>query len=225
MTGQVLPLIHAVSEFPPGPEVLAMSDSEGGEASMDLCEIRLPDDEHDGWKLSPEDEALLEEDFPADSADWGADRDLWMYRDRTVAILRRYTRLAVECGRLPSLLGRDFFRAKITSYHMATFEDTVIFVHDVETSLERLGGFEKKVIAMVVLEEFSQEEAARLLQCSVRTVGRYIYEALDKLSEIFLRGSILKPMSASFPNRETSCQGGKTDQFRLSDCNQSKNIS
>jgi predicted DNA-binding protein (UPF0251 family) len=126
-------------------------------------------------------------------------------------------------GRLPSLLGREFFRAKVTSYHISTFEDTVIFVHDVEQSLEKLDWFEKKVIAMVILEEFSQEEAAQLLQCSPRTVGRYIYEALDRLSEIFLRGSILKPMVRPVPNRETACQGGKSDPFLASDCNEGKN--
>lgn len=215
MISAVLPLIHAVSEHS-APPLLETLDPEEMESAQR--------DEHENWELSPGDESLPEKNFPSESDDWGADRDLWMYRDRTVALLRRYTRLAVECGRLPSLLGRDFFRAKITSYHMSTFEDTVIFVHDIETSLERLGGFEKKVIAMVVLEEFSQEEAARLLQCSPRTVGRYIYEALDKLSEIFLRGSILKPMVDAFPNRETTCQEGPAGQFPLNDCKESKNI-
>ena len=33
--------------------------------------------------------------------DWGADPDLWQYRERTQAILRRYARMSVETGRLP----------------------------------------------------------------------------------------------------------------------------
>ncbi len=40
--------------------------------------------------------------------DDGADPDLWLYRDRTLALLKRYMRLSVEVGRLPSLLGREF---------------------------------------------------------------------------------------------------------------------
>jgi len=44
--------------------------------------------------------------------EWGAQPDLWLYRDRTSALLRRYLRLAVEVGRLPTLLGREFFRAR-----------------------------------------------------------------------------------------------------------------
>lgn len=150
------------------------------------------------------------------SEDWGADPDLWMYRDRTAALLRRYARLSVEVGRLPSVLGREFFRAKITSYHMSTFEDTVIFVHDVERSLEKLDSFKKKLIGMVVLEEYSQEEAARLLQCSPRTVGRHIYEAIDGLSEIFLRGSILRRISDQVSKRENACQGSEGDQPSVS---------
>jgi|SRR5271169_6008166 len=42
---------------------------------------------------------------------------------------------SIETGRLPSLLGRAFFRAKVTSYTMVTFEDRVIFVHDIEKCL------------------------------------------------------------------------------------------
>src|SRR5258705_9881184 len=60
--------------------------------------------------------------------------DLWLYRERTVGMLRRYMRLSVEVGRLPSLLGREFFRTRVTSYSASTFEDSVIFVHDVERS-------------------------------------------------------------------------------------------
>jgi hypothetical protein len=222
VTGAVIASICAESEVIDR-AVLNLGASEdvgGGDIDDDsiIEEPALPEE----WELTPEDEALLNESEYS-SQDWGEDRDLWMYRDRTVALLRRYARLAVETGRLPSLLGREFFRTKVTSYHVATFEDTVIFVHDVERSLDQLGWFEKKMIAMLVLEEFTQEEAARLLQCSPRTIGRCIYEALDRLSEIFLRGSILKPMAKRFPIRETACQGGKSDSFLPSDCSEGKN--
>jgi hypothetical protein len=66
-----------------------------------------------------------------------ADPDLWLYRDRTIAILRRYLRLAVEVGRLPALLGREFFRTRVTSYHTQTFEDTVIFAEQRRARIDR----------------------------------------------------------------------------------------
>jgi hypothetical protein len=72
---------------------------------------------------------------------WGKNPDLWLYRDRMTAILQRYMRLAMEVGRLPSLRGREFFRSRGTSYHISTFEDSVIVVHDIEKCLEKLDAF------------------------------------------------------------------------------------
>ena len=40
---------------------------------------------------------------------YGRDPDLWLYRERTLGMLRRYQRLSVEVGRLPSLLGTGVF--------------------------------------------------------------------------------------------------------------------
>jgi len=37
------------------------------------------------------------------------------YRGRTMALLRRYFRMSLDIGRLPSVLGREFFRARVTS--------------------------------------------------------------------------------------------------------------
>jgi len=128
------------------------------------------------------------------SDDWspGENPDLWLYRARTVGMLKRYARLSVEAGRLPSLLGREFFRTHVTSYNVSTFEDTVIFVHDVQNSLEKLDDFSQKLIAKVVLLDYSQDEAADLLGCRRRTVGRLYPEAVDHLSEIFLQGGLLE---------------------------------
>ena len=75
---------------------------------------------------------------------------------------------------------------------MTTFEDTVIFVHDVENSLEKLGHFSQQLIARVVLLDYSHDEAADLLGCRRRTVGRLYPEAVDHLSEIFLHGGLLE---------------------------------
>ena len=69
-----------------------------------------------------------------DSWDSGRNPDLCLYRQRTVAILRRFFRMSVEVGKLPSILGQEFFRSKVTSYSVSSFEDVVIFVHDVERS-------------------------------------------------------------------------------------------
>jgi hypothetical protein len=126
---------------------------------------------------------------------------------------------------MPSLLGREFFRSRITSYKASTFEDTVIFVHDVERSLEKLGEFEKQLIAKVVLQEYSQEEAGRQLGCGLRHAARCYAEALDRMTEIFLKRELLTRLPRSNSNPEKSCQGGKTDEFLVSDSEQAKNKS
>jgi hypothetical protein len=144
------------------------------------------------------------------------DPDLWLYRDRTVGLLRRYFRISVEVGRLPSLLGREIFRARVTSYRMGTFEDAVIFVHDVESCLERLDDFERALIGKIVLQEYSQDEAAQLLGCWRRTVGRRYPETLDKLSEIFLNGGLLVRLPANRSDEEKSCQEGGIGEKLLS---------
>ena len=69
------------------------------------------------------------------------ERERRIYRGRTVAMLRRYMRYSIETGRMPSLLGAEFFRAKVTAYTVVTFEDRVIFVHDMEKCLDRLDEF------------------------------------------------------------------------------------
>ena len=146
----------------------------------------------------------------------GRDPDLWLYRERTLGMLRRYQRLSVEVERLPSLLGREFFRTRVTSYHAGTFEDAVIFVHNVARRLEQLGEFEHKLIAKIALQAYTQNETARLLGCWRRTVGRRFPEALDQLTDIFLEAGLLIRLPATDVARAQSCQGGKIEQIPAS---------
>ncbi|HEX8817578.1 MAG TPA: hypothetical protein VF753_18955 [Terriglobales bacterium] len=118
------------------------------------------------------------------------------YRDRTVALLRRYFRISLQVGRLPSLLGRELvpFRARVSGYGSSTFEDAVIFVHDIDRCLDELDPLEHDVIALVVLEQYTQFEAARILHNTERTICRSFPLALDHLSKILLEHRILLPL-------------------------------
>ena len=128
--------------------------------------------------------------------EWNNDPDLWIYRDRTIALLRRYLRLSIDIGRLPSLLGREFFRSRVTSYRVSTFEDAVIFVHDVEKSIQHLDDFSQQLIARIVLQEYTEWEAAQALHCSARTIQRLLPDALDQLSAVFLNSALLRSETA-----------------------------
>jgi hypothetical protein len=119
------------------------------------------------------------------------------YRGRTVALLRRYVRVSLETGRLPSMAGKEFFRAKVTAYRSITFEDRVIFVSDVEKILNRLEYWDQQLIARLILQEHSHEKAARLLHCDRKTLGRRLPEVIDMLSESFLEVGLLVAVSSS----------------------------
>jgi DNA-directed RNA polymerase specialized sigma24 family protein len=118
--------------------------------------------------------------------------ELSPYRRRTVALLRRYARASVEVGKVPSLLGREFFRTRVTSYTMRNFEDVVIFVTDMERAIERLSILAKKLLAISILEEYDIVEVARMFGCTPRNVRRLLQDALDELSQILLAGGMME---------------------------------
>jgi hypothetical protein len=184
--------------------------ADGGEAwcSDELALDPVPDGVSGDEELSAGEEKF--EIVPA------ADPDLWLYRDRTLAILRRYLRLVVEVGRLPALLGREFFRTRVTLYHTQTFEDTVIFVHDVEGCLGLLNEAELGLIAVIVIQGHLHYEVARELRFTRRTIVRCYGDALDKLSEIFLDRNILARIPKKTPTGTEACQGGESGEIRAS---------
>ncbi len=137
-----------------------------------------------------------------------------VYRRNTVALLRRYFRMSIELGRLPSILGREFFRAKVTSYRMQSFEDVVILVHDVERCLERLDPDAQQVVARVILQEHTYDEAAAIMGWPRRRVARLVMDATDQLSEIFLETRLLEPFGFAKPRSRKSCQEGENAEIR-----------
>lgn len=156
-----------------------------------------------------------------DEASWELERTRRIYRARTVAMLRRYLRYSIETGRLPSLLGREFFRAKVTSYTVMTFEDRVIFVHDMEKCLGKLDEFSRQLIARHILQEHDQAATGKLLNCTERTVRTYVPITLHLLSDILLEVGLLEPLGT---DARKSCQGGRTGEIFVSHCEQEKNI-
>jgi hypothetical protein len=122
--------------------------------------------------------------------------ELAFYRKYTEGLLRRYVKLSMEAGRAPSLLGREMFRGKVTNYRVHSFEDVVIFVHDVETCLKKLDEGQQHLVRRIALQEFTQAETSSLLGLSLRTVHRRYADALDELTEIFLERKLLEPSKA-----------------------------
>ncbi len=72
-----------------------------------------------------------------------------------------------------------------------TFEDAVIFVLDVERCLDRLGSLDRAMLSRIVLQEYTQAEAAVLLGMSPRTISYKFPLALDRLTEQLLKTELL----------------------------------
>jgi hypothetical protein len=122
---------------------------------------------------------------------------LAFYRKYTEGLLGRYVRMSMEMGRAPSLLGKDLFRARVTNYVVRGFDDVVIFVHDVEQCLNKLGGQRYQILERIALQEYTQAEAAELMGITPRTLIRRYREALDALTRLLLERDLLEPMIES----------------------------
>jgi hypothetical protein len=129
------------------------------------------------------------------------------YRKYTEALLRRYLRLSLEAGRVPSLMGREMFRGNVTHYRVHSFEDVVIFCHDVEKRLGELGALDQQLVKRLGLQQYTLVEVAGMLGLTVRIVLRRYVHALDKLTEVFLQDRLLEPQNC--------CQEGKTGHFAV----------
>jgi hypothetical protein len=113
------------------------------------------------------------------------------YRKHTESMLRRYLYASMQVGRAPSILGDPVGRGWVSSRPIRTFEDAVIFVLDVETCLNKLGSLDRQMLSRIVLQEYTQAEAASLLGMSVRAISYKFPQAVDRLTEKLLEAGLL----------------------------------
>lgn len=116
---------------------------------------------------------------------------LAFYRKHTESMLRRYLYASMQVGRAPSILSDPVSRGWASSRKVRTFEDAVIFVLDVERCLERLSPLDKQMLSRVVLQEYTQAEAASMLGMSARAMSYKFPQAVDRLTEKLLAAGLL----------------------------------
>ena len=119
------------------------------------------------------------------------DPSLAFYRKHTEKMLQRYLYASMLVGRTPELLGDAVGRGWVSSRRIRTFEDAVIFVLDVETCLNKLSRLDREILSRIVLQEYTQIEAAELLGMGVRTLAYKFPEALDRLTDLLLAARLL----------------------------------
>ena len=116
---------------------------------------------------------------------------LAFYRKHTESMLRRYLYASMQVGRAPSILGDPVSRGWASSRPIRTFEDAVIFVLDLERCLDKLGSLDRQLLSRIVLQEYTQAEAATLIGMSVRAISYKFPQALDRLTEKLLASGLL----------------------------------
>ena len=150
----------------------------------------------EGWRpvVKPAEKPL---EKPVQVAEWIETRpvrqEVAFYRKYTEKLLRRYMRMSFQVGRVPSVLGVDPDKGRVTSYRVESFEDSVIFCVDVEHSLKKVSGRSQAVLVRVALQEYTVSEAARMLGVAEKTVMRQYRQGLDELTEILLQVGLMKP--------------------------------
>jgi hypothetical protein len=148
-----------------------------------------PHDNRRIWKQEPA--ALSEARTAAKTPPPEPEVSLAFYRKHTESMLRRYLYASMQVGRTPSILGDSVGRGWCSSRPVRTFEDAVIFVLDVETCLDQLGSLDRQMLCRIVIQEYTQAEAATLLGMSVRTICYKFPLALDRLTEKLLAAGVL----------------------------------
>ncbi len=140
-----------------------------------------------GARLGSAPKVKADEYLPGDKPDVS----LAFYRKHTEKMLRRYLYASMQVGRAPSILGDPIGRGWVSSRPVRTFEDAVIFVLDVEKCLDKLGSLDRQMLSRIVIQEYTQAEAAVLMGMSVRTVCYKFPQALDRLTEKLLESGLL----------------------------------
>lgn len=117
--------------------------------------------------------------------------EMLLFRAQTSALLHHFLEICSQVGRVPSILGREFFRSKVTHHRVPSFEDQALFMYDVERCLGKLPSRYSQVLAMAGLHNLPIDEVAARLGMSRSWVNRQYVEGLDFLSQIFLNAGVL----------------------------------
>ena len=139
-----------------------------------------------------------------------------MFRAHSMKLLRHYLRLSLDYGRIPSVLGGEAMRARVSHTKMHTMEDETIFIHDMNRCLKQvLDEEEVRLIALIVFMDYTFEEAASMRKYSIRQTYRMFYDLMDRLTKAFfdreflnrekLMGTMKKPMGRVRPDSIKAC--------------------
>jgi hypothetical protein len=133
------------------------------------------------------------------------------FRGQTLALVRHFFEISSQLGRISSLLGREFFRSRVSHHAIPSFEEQAVFARDVELCLERLSKDNMEIVTLVGFYDLSDEEVAAMIHSSRTYVRQWFAEAVDALSEIFLTAGLLHESNPDRRQRQAIDDGSPKD--------------
>ncbi len=117
--------------------------------------------------------------------------ELYMLRAHAHGLLRRYLYASLQTSRVGSTMRDPVGRGWVSSRPLVTFEDALIFVHDMERCIKSLDSLDRDMLTRVVIQEYTQSEASVLLGMSVRTMSYKFPAAMDRLTRKLIEAELL----------------------------------
>ncbi len=148
---------------------------------------------------------------PADLSEIDPRPEMICFRAQTLALVRHFFEISSQVGRVSSLLGREFFRSRVSHHAIPSFEEQAVFVRDVELCLQKLNAEHTEVLTLLGLYDYSYDEVSQMLQCSRTLVRQCFNEALDCLSEVFLKTGLLRERHPDRRQRQIDRPGLRPD--------------
>jgi DNA-directed RNA polymerase specialized sigma24 family protein len=117
--------------------------------------------------------------------------NLCFARAHTHGLLRRFLYTAIQPCRIGSTLHAVRDHGWVSSRTITTFEDAMIFVHDMERCLDALPSLDRDILTRVVIQEHTHEDAAVLLGMSTRALSYKLPAAMDRLTAKLIEAELL----------------------------------
>lgn len=117
--------------------------------------------------------------------------DLYFLRAHTHGLLRRFMYAALQPCRIGSTLRDPVSRGWVSSQPLLSFEDAAIFVYDMEKCIKSLPSLDRDILYRVVIQGYTQAEAALLLGMSTRTMSYKFPAAMDRLTKRLIEAELL----------------------------------
>jgi ribosomal protein L28 len=117
--------------------------------------------------------------------------DVISLRAHTHGMLRRYLHASMQPCRVTSTLSGRIYRGWVSTPPIRCLEDAMIFVHDMEKCIESLPSLDRDILTRIVIQEYTQAEAAVLIGMSVRTMSYKFPAAMDRLTRKLIEAELL----------------------------------